>query len=105
MHSRRTTTLVNAAADGDQHAWDAIVPQFLRLAWATVRSYRLDDAAAADVVQKRAGCGWSRTSASSASPSGSVDGSPTTARRECLRSLRSARRSIPVDDDAVFDRA
>ena len=104
MHTGRIARLVSAAADGDQHAGDAIVMQFQGLVWATVRSYRLDDASTADVVQT---C-WLRLVENLGKlrePERLGGWLATTARRECLRCLRSAGRSIPVDDDTVFDRA
>jgi RNA polymerase sigma factor (sigma-70 family) len=39
------------AADGDQRAWDSLVTRYSGLIWATVRSFRLGDADAADVFQ------------------------------------------------------
>lgn len=104
MRPGQIATLVHAAADGDQHAWDAIVMQFQGLVWATVRSYRLDDSASADVVQT---C-WLRLVENLGKlrePERLGGWLATTARRECLRCLRSAGRTVPVDDDAAFDRA
>lgn len=104
MRPGQIATLVHAAADGDQNAWDAIVAQFQGLVWATVRSYRLGDAESADVVQT---C-WLRLVehlGGLREPERLGGWLATTARRECLRCLRTAGRSIPVDDDAVFDRA
>ena len=43
--------LVNAALDGDEAAWAAIVDRFSGLVWSTARSHRLSNADAADVVQ------------------------------------------------------
>lgn len=43
--------LVNAAASGDETAWNALVDRFAGLVWAVARSYRLDAADAADVSQ------------------------------------------------------
>lgn len=104
MRPGQIAMLVNAAAGGDQHAWDAIVSQFQGLMWATVRSYRLGDSESADVVQT---C-WLRLVENLGNlrePERLGGWLATTARRECLRLLRTAGRSIPVDDDAVFDRA
>lgn len=104
MRPGQIATLVSAAADGDQHAWDAIVSRFQGLVWATVRSYRLDDAESADVVQTS----WLRLVENLGKlrePERLGGWLATTARRECLRVLRNAGRSVPVDDDAVFDRA
>lgn len=43
--------LVLAAAGGDQRAWDGLVERYHRLVWAVVRTYRLNEADAADVTQ------------------------------------------------------
>ena len=43
--------LVQAALDGDETAWAAIVDRFSGLVWSTARSHRLSNADAADVVQ------------------------------------------------------
>ena len=104
MRPGQIATLVGAAANGDQNAWDAIVGQFQGLVWATVRSYRLGDTESADVVQT---C-WLRLVENLGAlrePERLGGWLATTARRECLRCLRTAGRSIAVDDDAVFDRA
>lgn len=104
MRPGQIATLVRAAADGDADAWDAIVNQFQGLVWSTVRSYRLGDAEAADVVQTA----WLRLVENLGTlrePERVGGWLATTASRECLRLLRTAGRSIPVDDEAVFDRA
>ena len=104
MRPGQITTLVHAAADGDQNAWDAIVAKFQGLVWSTVRSYRLDDAESADVVQT---C-WLRLVENLGKlrdPERLGGWLATTARRECIRCLRTAGRSMPVDDESVFDRA
>lgn len=43
--------LLHDALDGDRDAWNQIVDDNSRLLWWIARSYRLDDATAADVVQ------------------------------------------------------
>ena len=55
--------------------------------------------------RRRCGCDSSRTSAGIRDPERLGGWLATTARRECLRCLRTSGRSIPVDDDSVFDRA
>jgi RNA polymerase sigma factor (sigma-70 family) len=45
------TDLVRAAAEGDEGSWEAIVRRYSSLLWHVVRSYRLSDSRAADVVQ------------------------------------------------------
>ena len=104
MRPGQIATLAAAAADGDQNAWDALVAQFQGLVWATIRSYRLADAEAADVAQTT----WLRLVENLGGirdPDRLGGWLATTARRECLRVLRTAGRSIPVDDDTAFDRA
>jgi len=71
--------LVRAAARGDAEAWASLTDRFGGFLWAVARSYRLNDADAADVVQNtwlrlldnlekiecpRALPGWLRTTAS-----------------------------------------
>jgi RNA polymerase sigma factor (sigma-70 family) len=90
--------LATAAAAGDERAWSALVDEFSGLVWAVVRAHRLGEADGADV----AGATWlalvehlgelrdaERVGAWLA----------TTARRECLRALRQARRQVPTADD------
>lgn len=104
MRPRQIATLVTAAAEGNQDAWDAIVSQFQGLVWATVRSHRLGDSEAADVVQTT----WLRLVENLGNlrdPERLGGWLATTARRECLRCLRLGGRTVPTDDDTVFDRA
>jgi RNA polymerase sigma factor (sigma-70 family) len=90
--------LVEAAAGGDRRAWDALVDEFGGLVWAVARAHRLSDADAADV----AGATWLALvehldrlrQADRVGP-----WLATTARRECLRILREARRQVPTGDD------
>jgi RNA polymerase sigma factor (sigma-70 family) len=96
----RIAALVLRAADGDQVSWDALVEQFTGLIWAMVRAYRLRDADAADVVQET----WLRLveSLDKLHDPARVGGwLATTARRECMRVLRTQRRQVLVGDDAV----
>jgi RNA polymerase sigma factor (sigma-70 family) len=90
--------IVSAAASGDARAWDALVDEFSGLVWAVVRSHRLSDADSADVAQAT----WLALVEH-------LDGVrepervgawlATTARRKCLRVLRSAKRQVPVGDE------
>lgn len=48
---RDTTSLVRAAADGDEEAWRDLVTRYNGLIWWTVRGFRLDEEQAADIVQ------------------------------------------------------
>ena len=93
---RHVHDLVQRAAAGDEAAWRAVVERYSALLWSVVRSHRLSDAEAADAVQatwlkllEKIGtikeperlAGWLRT----------------TARRECLESLRRGGRERPSD--------
>ena len=46
-----TTSLLVAAAQGDQRAWNSIVDRYQNLLWSIVRGYRLSDSDAQDVIQ------------------------------------------------------
>lgn len=94
--------LLEAAKDGDQAAWDAIVDRYGSRVWAVARAFRLNSADAEDVFQvtflrlvthletirdpNRVGA-WLAT----------------TARNESLTVLRRAGRAVPSSDDAVLD--
>ena len=45
------TDLVNRAAQGDKHAWDALVARYAPLIWSICRKHRLGEADAEDVGQ------------------------------------------------------
>jgi RNA polymerase sigma factor (sigma-70 family) len=93
--------LVEAAAWGDQHAWDALVREFTGVVQSVTRAHRLSEADAADVAQAT----WLRLFEH-------LDGIndptrlgawlATTARRECLRALRGAQRHVLFGDDAPY---
>jgi RNA polymerase sigma factor (sigma-70 family) len=90
--------LVHSAARGDHRAWDALVDEFGGLVWSVARAHRLSDADAADV----AGATWlalveNLDSVRDAERVGAW--LATTARRECLRVLRGAKRQIPTGDE------
>jgi RNA polymerase sigma factor (sigma-70 family) len=90
--------MVRAAASGDHRAWDALVDEFAGLVWAVARAHRLSDADAADV----AGATWLRLvehlgDLREADRVGAW--LATTARRECLRVLRDARRQVATGDE------
>jgi RNA polymerase sigma factor (sigma-70 family) len=81
------TELLAAAADGDQHAWDALVRRHTSLLWSIARSYRLGAADAADVVQTT----WLRLLEhldKVADPERLAGWLATTARRECIHLMR-----------------
>jgi len=100
---RATAVLLAHATAGDQRAWDALVEQHARLLWAVARSYRLDQADAADVVQTT----WLRLLEHLdriEDPSRLVGWLVTTTRRECLRVLRrSGRERLVSADDGTLD--
>lgn len=98
-----TGALLIQAAAGDERAWHALVEQHTRVLWSVARSYRLDQADAADVVQTT----WLRLLEHLnriEDPTRLVGWLVTTARRECLRVLRrSGRERLIADDDATLD--
>jgi RNA polymerase sigma factor (sigma-70 family) len=90
--------LVEAAAIGDQDAWNALVERFASTVWAIARGYRLNSADAADVFQTT----WLRLlehldRIEQPERVGAWLG--TTARRECLRVLRITGRQVPSGQD------
>jgi RNA polymerase sigma factor (sigma-70 family) len=95
--------LVSSAAGGDELAWERLVGEFRGLIWAVARAHHLSDADAADVVQGT----WARLVEHLArlNEPGRVGAwLATTARRECLRVLRDARRQVPYGDDEPEER-
>ena len=102
--SQPLSTLVLAAREGDQHAWDAIVDRFLPLVDAIVRGHRLSEADGDDVSQTV----WLRLVehlADLREPDALPGWIRTTTRNECLRLLAARGRVRPVDpqDDAGLD--
>ncbi|MEO3937336.1 sigma-70 family RNA polymerase sigma factor [Dermatophilaceae bacterium Soc4.6] len=92
------TTLVHAAAAGDQDAWDAIVERFSRLLWSVGRSFRLGEDDAADVVQTT----WLKLLENLGhiqEPEALPGWLATTARREALRVVQRKGRDLTVRDD------
>ncbi|MFL6004898.1 MAG: RNA polymerase sigma factor [Gaiellaceae bacterium] len=101
--SRQHTQLLQAAAEGDEAAWDALVERFSPLVDSIARSFRLDRADAADVSQTV----WLRLLEHVGrlrDPERVGAWLASTARHECLRTLRLARRELASGDDAVFER-
>lgn len=98
------STLVPAAREGDQHAWNAIVDRFLPLVSAIVRRHRLSEADGDDVSQTV----WLRL-VEHLGDIREADALPgwirTTTRNECLRLLAARGRVRPVDpqDDRGLD--
>jgi RNA polymerase sigma factor (sigma-70 family) len=106
VSSGPVTTLAQAALKGDQDAWDRLVDQFGGLVWAVARGHRLADAEAEDVFQVT----WLRLVehlASIRNLEGLGAWLATTARNECLRTIRRAGRQVPTEDVglAVADEA
>ena len=90
--------LVQAAAAGDQQAWNGLVDKFASTVWAIARGYRLNAADAADVSQTT----WLRLVENLhriEQPERVGAWLATTTRREALRVLRLAGRQIPNGDD------
>jgi RNA polymerase sigma factor (sigma-70 family) len=90
--------LVQAAAEGNQDAWNALVDRFSSTVWAIARGHRLNSADAADVFQTT----WLRVvehldRIEQPERVGAWIG--TTARRECLRVLRISGRQVPSGED------
>jgi len=85
---------VRRAAAGDPDAWSRIIDEFEGMIRAVARSYRLSDADAADVAQTT----WLRLAENVnrlQDPSRVGAWLATTARRECLRTLRASARELP----------
>jgi RNA polymerase sigma factor (sigma-70 family) len=88
--------LVDRARGGDDRAWEEIVERFRGLVAAITRGFRLSSSDAADVAQTT----WLRLFESIhrvRDPERLAAWIGTTARRECLRVLRSASRELPTD--------
>lgn len=84
------------AAGGERAAWDALVDRFGQMVWSVARSFRLDDASAADVAQTV----WLRLIENVDSiqdPERLPGWLVTTCRRESLRVLKRAERMVPSD--------
>ena len=94
------TRLVRAAAAGDREAWGALVDRYTGLVWSVARGFRLTDADAADVVQTT----WLRLVEQLdriRDPEAVGAWLATTARREALRMLGRAGRTVPTDSDRL----
>jgi RNA polymerase sigma factor (sigma-70 family) len=90
------STLVPAAREGDQDAWNSIVDRFLPLVNALVRGYRLSEADGDDVSQTV----WLRLVehlGALREPDALPGWIRTTTRNECLRLLTARGRVRPVD--------
>jgi RNA polymerase sigma factor (sigma-70 family) len=92
--------LVRRAAAGDQEAWNGLVDRYIGLIWAVARSFRLDQADAADVNQ----IVWLRLVEQIdrlRQPDRVGSWLAAVARNECLRLLRRSGREVPSDDDGA----
>ncbi|MEU2614276.1 sigma-70 family RNA polymerase sigma factor [Micromonospora sp. NPDC007271] len=99
---RSATSLVTAAAGGDESAWAELVRRYTPLVYSVIRSYDLSRADAADVNQTV----WLRLVEHLGrvrDPQALAAWLSTTTRRECQRLSRLGRRTQPFDpyDDAL----
>lgn len=100
LGAEEVASLARAAAAGDQRAWERLVEEFSGLVWAVARAHRLSRSDAADVAQTT----WLRLveHLGRIKDPGRLGGwVATTARRECLRVLRTAARTVPADDEVL----
>jgi len=94
--------LVSAAEGGDREAWDALVERFAGLVWSITRAHNLPRAEAADAVQTT----WLRLVENLdriQDPERLGAWLATTAKRECLRSIRLGARELPTADEWALD--
>ena len=96
-HMAEVAELVRAAADGDQAAWHGLVDRYNGLVWSVARAHRLSTVDASDVVQTT----WLRLVEHLGrlqDPERVGAWLATTARRECLRTLRHSARLVPTEE-------
>lgn len=94
--------LVQAAAAGDQQAWDRLVGRYVALLWHIAFRHGLSEWDAADVVQTT----WLRLFENIEEvrePARVGSWLSTTAQRESLRHLAHHQKVVPSDDEATFD--
>jgi RNA polymerase sigma factor (sigma-70 family) len=92
--------LLQLAAAGDRGAWSTLVERYEGLLWGIARSHRLDQSAAADVVQTT----WLRLVEhidGLRNPESLPGWLAATARNECVRVLRHQARQVPTEDDRI----
>lgn len=92
-------SLVAAAVDGDQRAWNLLVLRFGAGIRAVARRHRLSEPDQEEVAQRTWLCLFENIE-SVREPAAIGGWLATTARHECLRVLRASRREIPVDAPA-----
>lgn len=96
-----STELAARASEGDRAAWDALVDRYGNLVWSVARSFRLDNASAADVSQTT----WLRLVENLdriRDPERLAGWLATTARNEALRVVRRTQRELPAVDVEVL---
>jgi RNA polymerase sigma factor (sigma-70 family) len=89
------TDLVNRAAQGDKHAWEALVGRYVPLIWSICRKHRLGEADAEDVGQNV----WLQLFdqlGKIREPAALPGWLATVTRRECLRVTGAAQRRLVV---------
>ena len=104
MEQTGLAELVRAASAGDQRAWEGLIGRFGGLVWSVARAHGLSRADAADVSQTA----WLRLVEHLdrlRDPERVGTWLASTARHEALRTLRRARRQLPVGDDAELERS
>ncbi|MDT6972757.1 RNA polymerase sigma factor [Streptomyces thermocarboxydus] len=102
MERSEVGALVRSAVDGDAAAWKAIVEGLGPLVWSVVRAHRLSDADAHEVYQTV----WFRFTQHLdrlREPEKAGSWLASTARHECLKVHRHARRLVLTDDPQVLD--
>lgn len=95
-HASPIASLVDLAAEGDQHAWNEIVDRYTPLVLSVIYKHRLRPADAADVNQTL----WLRLVEQIGKlrdPEALPGWIATTTRNECLRMLRLQQRTQPFD--------
>jgi RNA polymerase sigma factor (sigma-70 family) len=95
---QEVAAMVRAAAAGDRAGWEGLVQQFSGMVWAVARAHRLGEANAGDVVQVT----WLKLIehlSDLKEPTRVGAWLATTARRECLRVLRGAKREVLVGEE------
>jgi RNA polymerase sigma factor (sigma-70 family) len=98
------TEILRRAADGDHEAWDWLVQQYSSLLWSVVRTFRLGEQQAADVVQTT----WLRLVENLSSirdPRALPAWLSRTARNASVNALREAKCLKPLAEDYEYPSA
>ncbi|WP_433239922.1 RNA polymerase sigma factor [Streptosporangium sp. CA-135522] len=96
--------LFQSAAGGDEVAWKALVEGLSPLVWSVIRAHGLTDADGHEVYQTT----WFRLAQHLRrirEPDKVGSWLASTARHECLKVIKAARRLAPTDDPETLDRA